>query len=90
MVKRAKQVEATSCIRELLLQRSLDISSRNITLEENQRWIIFEYTSRQIGIDSDSGVWIRESEGHDWRCISMPCTLSGALQAIDFLTEPSK
>jgi len=89
MAKRAKQVEAESCIRELLLQRRLAIPSRNITLEENRSWVIFEYTRRQIGIDSDSGLWIRESEADDWRCIAMPCTLSGALQAIDFLTEPS-
>jgi hypothetical protein len=50
-----KQAEAASHIRELLLKHEVDISSRNITLEDDQRWIVFEHKQRQVGIDSVSG-----------------------------------
>jgi hypothetical protein len=82
-----KQSEAATHIKELLSQRSITIPSRTLTLEDNQRWIIFEHKGRQVGIDSVSGVWIRENELSDWRCISMPCNVSGALQAVEFLTQ---
>ena len=82
-----KQSKAASHIRELLHQRGIDIPSRTINLEDSQRWAIFEYKGRQLGIDKVSGVWVRESELHDWRCISMPCNVSGALQAVEFLTK---
>jgi hypothetical protein len=80
-----KQAEATNHIKGLLIKRGLDIQSRKLALEENQHWNLFEYKERQIGIDSASGVWVRESELHDWRCIAMPCTVSGAIQAVEFL-----
>jgi hypothetical protein len=82
-----KQAEAAKHIKDLLGQRSVTVPSRTIILEDNQRWIIFEYQGRQVGIDSVSGVWIRVNERADWRCISMPCSVSGALQAVEFLTK---
>jgi hypothetical protein len=39
------------------------------------------------GIYSESGIWVRESIRHDWRCISMPCNVSGAIQSVEFLTQ---
>jgi hypothetical protein len=82
-----KQAEAANHIQELLNKAGYSLSSRKITLEDNQHWILFQYNVRQVGIDSASGVWVRESERHDWRCVAMPCTVSGAIQAVEFLTQ---
>lgn len=81
-----KQAEAANHIQELLNKAGYFVSPRKITLEDNQHWVVFEQNQRQIGIDSASGVWVRESEHHEWRCISMPCSVSGAIQAVEFLT----
>jgi hypothetical protein len=85
-MERTKQAEAARHIKELLAQRGINISSRNLTLEDNQKWILFEQKGLQVGIDTASGIWIRSSDS-DWRCISMPCTVGGALQAVEFLTS---
>lgn len=85
MAKLEKQVEAVNHIKEFLSNRGLNIPFRNLTLEDNQLWVVWEHKGRQIGVDSASGVWVRKSELHDWRCIAMPCTVSGALQAVEFL-----
>jgi hypothetical protein len=82
-----KQAEAANHIQELLNKAGYSISPRKITLEDNQHWVVFEHNKRQIGIDSASGVWVRESELREWRCIAMPCSVSGALQAVEFLTS---
>jgi hypothetical protein len=87
MRKANKQAEATSHIQALLIQRGIDIPYRKMTLDDNQHWTVFELNQRQIGIDSISGVWVRESIRHNWRCISMPCNVGGALQAVEFLTQ---
>jgi len=79
-MKAIKQAEAVNHIKNLLRERGLDLPSRT----DSQRWVIFGHKSRQLGVDSTSGVWIRERE-EDWRCISMPCTVSGAIQAVEFL-----
>ena len=86
-MKWLKQTQAASHIRELLHQRGIDIPSKRLTLPDSQQWIIFEYNGRQLGIDTASGVWVRESEDEDWRCICMPCNVSGAAQAVEFLTR---
>ena len=86
MGKANKQAEAANHIQELLTKRGLGIQSRKLTLEDDQHWVIYELNQRQIGIDSASGVWVRESIRHDWRCISMPCNVSSSLQAVEFLT----
>jgi hypothetical protein len=85
MPKLTKQAQASNHIRELLIQRGLDIPSRQMTLEDNQHWTVLQYGEREIGIDSASGVWVRASIGGEWHCLSMPCTVSGALKAIEFL-----
>jgi len=87
MPKWTKQAEAVSHIRELLIQRSFDVSSRKLILEDNQNWTVFERGERHIGIDSASGVWVRASIRDDWKCVSMPCTVSGALKAVEFLVK---
>jgi hypothetical protein len=84
MSKANKQSEAANHIQELLNKGGHSIGSRKITLEDNRHWIVFEYGGRQIGIDSDSGLWIRESSADTWICIAMPCTVSGAIQAVEF------
>jgi hypothetical protein len=68
MGKANKQAEAVNHIQELLTKRGLDIRSRKLTLEDDQHWTIFQHNQRQIGIDSASGVWVRESIRHEWRC----------------------
>jgi hypothetical protein len=87
MAKRTKQAEAASHIGEILNQGGLDIPSRQMTLADSQQWVIFQHKSKQIGIDSAAGVWVRKSEDEDWRCIAMPCTVSGAIQAAEFLIK---
>jgi hypothetical protein len=87
MPSKNKQAEAANHIRGLLMQRGLDIKSHRLTLPDNQQWVILEHEGRQVGIDSASGVWVRASIRHDWRCVAMPCTVSSALQALEFLVE---
>ena len=87
MPKCTKQAEAASHIRELLLKQGFDISSRNMTLEDDQRWVVFKHKQRQVGIDSASGIWLGTLSGDDWRCVAMPATLSGAAMAVDFLLK---
>jgi hypothetical protein len=86
MKKAGKQAEATGKIRELLLQRGFDIPSRKMTLPDDQQWTVFQYGERQLGIDAVSGVWVRASISDSWKCIALPCTISGAVQAVEFLT----
>jgi hypothetical protein len=52
-----------------------------------KHWVVFERNKRQVGIDAASGIWLRNSESEDWRCASMPHTMSGAIMAADFLSE---
>ena len=86
MSKYTKQAEAASHVRTLLLKQGVDISSRNITLEGDQQWTVFEYKQRQVKVDSASGIWVR-TQANDWRCLSMPATVSGAVMAVDFLLK---
>lgn len=87
MAKLTRQAEAATHIRDILVQRGFDILSRQITFEDNQNWTVFERGERHIGIDSASGVWVRASIRDDWKCVSMPCTVSGALKAVEFLIK---
>ena len=87
MGKANKQAEAAKQIQEFLERSGYSISPRKLTIEDNQHCIILEYKERQIGIDSASGVWVRESISHEWRCLAMPCMVSGAIQAVEFLTS---
>ena len=76
------QTEAVNHIKKLLRERGLEIPSRS----DSQRRVIFERNGKQLGIDSASGVWVRESAG-EWRCLALPCSVSGAIQAVEFLTR---
>jgi hypothetical protein len=82
-----KQAEAARHIKELLSKRGFNIPRKKLTLPDNQEWVIFEHSGKQIGIDTASGVWVRSSALDYWRCIGMPCTVSCAIQSVDFLTE---
>jgi len=81
-----KQAEAAKHIQELLSKRGFNIPRKKLTLPENQEWVIFEREGKQIGIDTASGVWVRIKD-RDWRYIGLPCTVSCAIQAGDFLTK---
>lgn len=87
MPKRTRQAEASDHIREILDERGFDISPRVVALEDNKSWLVFERAARQIGVDSDSGIWVRASREDKWRCIEVSCTVGGALEAVDFLTK---
>lgn len=80
-MKPIKQSEAANYIERLLIERGFNVPSRQLV----NRWIVFEYQGKQIGIDLAAGVWVRDSESDDWRCFAAPCTVSGAIQAVDFL-----
>jgi len=81
------QARAASHIRELLIQRGLDIPSRRVRLAADQEWVIFERNERQLGVDAASGIWLRNSVNEEWRCVAMSHTMSGAIIAADFLKE---
>ena|SRR5689334_13013340 len=81
-MKAIKQSEATNHIQKLLIERGFNVPSRTLA----NQWIAFDYEGKQIGVDLKSGVWIRELEG-EWRCLAMPCNVSGAIQAVEFLTN---
>ena len=85
-----KQAESASHVRELLIARGHDIPSRPLSLPDGQRWLVFERNGRQVGIDAASGICMRESSRHAWRCVAPLHTMSGALLALDFLTEDSQ
>ena len=78
-----KQLEAVNHIQKLLIERGFSIASRTLP----NQWVVFDYEGKQIGVDLKSGVWIRASELEDWRCACTPCNVSGAIQAVEFLTQ---
>lgn len=80
-MKAIKQSEATNYIERLLIERGYHIASRKLA----NRWVVFDYRGKQIGIDSASGIWVRGSESDDWRCFAAPYTVSGSIQAVEFL-----
>jgi hypothetical protein len=80
-----KQTKAASHMREILAERGFDIPSRRMTLGDNQQWVLFERGNHQVGIDSATGIWLRESGG-EWRCVGTVYSTSGAFMAVDFLT----
>jgi len=86
MPNRMKQARAASHIRELLLQRGVNIPSQSVAMGDEQ-WVVFEYEGRQIGIDPASGIWVRESDGNQWRCLADEHSMSGAFLAVGLLTK---
>lgn len=81
----SKQTEASNYIRNLLASRQLNPTFRTIMFE-NKEWIVFEHKDKELKIDPVSGLWIRMKDG-DWKCLATPCNVSGALQAVEFLTQ---
>lgn len=82
-----KQTKAVSHIRALLLERGVEVPSRISAMANGQRWVVFELHGRQIGIDPASGIWQRESDDCQWRCVATHHTTSGACLAVDFLSK---
>ena len=81
-----KQVEATTYIKNLLASRNIQIEPGIFILGEAEECQVFEYKNRCLAIDTKSGQWIGPSGG-EWRCIANSCTVSSALQAIEFLLK---
>jgi hypothetical protein len=81
-----KQTEATNHIKQLLSNSGVNLQPKKLTLPDGQQWNVFEREGKQIGIDLASGVWIRVKD-NDWRCIGLPCTVSCAIQAVEFLCK---
>jgi hypothetical protein len=82
-MKSIRQTEAVHHINGLLRERGFNMTPRHLG---SQRWVIFEHQGKQIGVDAAAGVWVREDESSAWRCLAIPCTVSGAIQAVEFLT----
>jgi hypothetical protein len=76
------QTEAVSHIKGLLKERGHAMGPR---LMGSTRWVVFEHQGRQLGVDPTAGVWVRASEQYGWRCLASPCTVSGAIQAVEYL-----
>jgi hypothetical protein len=83
MGKVPKQVEATRYIKNLLASRGVELEA-GIVLVAEEGWQVFEYHQKCIGIDPSSCIWVGKSGG-EWRQISKECTVSAALEAIEFL-----
>ena len=77
-----RQSEAKRYIQKYIEERDLTIHPTKLNHS-----FIFEHKGKQIGVDLSSGVWIRANAMEDWRCVSKPFMVSGALQAVEFLTS---
>lgn len=86
MPEQTAQQEAASYIKSTLSGRGHDIPYKSLKVGE-ETWIVFERGPSRVGIDSGSGVWLKESEENEGRCIEKPCTVSGALEAVEFLIK---
>ncbi len=75
-----KQAEAARYIQKYIAERGLTLHPT-----KHNHWLIFEHKGKQLGVDLKSGVWIRASEVEDWRCLCMPCSTSGSIQAVEYL-----
>jgi hypothetical protein len=82
-MKAITQTEAVNHIEKLLIERGFNVPSRQLV----NQWMVFEYQGKQIGIDLAARVWVRGSESDDGRCFAAPCTVSGAIQAVEFLAK---
>ena len=81
-----KQVEATTYIKKLLTSRNIQIEPGILIIGEAEECQVFEYNRKCLAIDTKSGIWIGTSGG-EWRQIASTCTVSSALQAIEFLLK---
>lgn len=86
MARFPKQAEATKYIRNLLASRKVELEPGIIVLGEAEECQVFERKKRCLAIDTKSGLWIGR-KGGEWRCIANACTVSSALEAVDFLLK---
>ncbi len=80
----SRQTEATRYIKNLLASRSVNIEPGIVIIGECD-WQVFDYQRKCLAIDPNAGVWIGMSGGK-WNPLGA-CTVSNALQAVDFLTK---
>ena len=85
MARFQKQADATRYINSLLESRNIRADS-GISEVGEEPWQVFEYNGKCIGIATNGSVWTGLSGG-GWKCISSTCTVSSALQAIEFLLK---
>jgi hypothetical protein len=81
-----KQAEATKYIKNLLISRNIHIEPGIIVFGEVEECQMFEYNNKCLAVDTKSGLWVGPS-GKEWRQIASTCTVSSALQAIEFLLK---
>lgn len=81
------QLEAASYIRAALESRGRKTASRKMDVADGKGWLVFEQISRSIAIDPEGGVWMRGADEDRWLCIEKPCTVGGALLAVEFLIQ---
>jgi hypothetical protein len=81
-----QQAEATRYIKNLLASRHIELEPGILTIGEAEECQVFEYNRKCLAIDTRSGIWIGPSGG-EWRQISSTCTVSSALQAIEYLLK---
>jgi hypothetical protein len=86
MAKFTKQAQATNHIKSLLASRNIQIEPGIIVFGEAEECQVFEYNNCCLAVDTRSGLWVGHLGG-DWRQLSSSCTVSGALQAVEFLTQ---
>jgi hypothetical protein len=82
-----QQTDAANRIKNALSERGLELSPRKLNLANNESWLVFESGLRQVGVDPASALWLRGSGRADWRCVAAPCSVSGVLMAVEFLTS---
>ena len=80
----SKQLEANRYITNLLASRGIHIES-SISLIGECDWQVFDYQRKCVAVDPTGGVWIGMSDGK-WNSLGT-CTVSNALQAVEFLTK---
>ena len=83
-MKFSKQDQATTYVKNLLAGRNIRLEPGIVILGEAEECQVFECRNRCLAIDTKSGIWIGPSGG-EWRQISSSCTVSSALEAIEFL-----
>lgn len=84
-MERLGQLEAATHIRTELVKRGMNISPGSISILGGVGWLVFRRGPRSIGVDQGSGIWVREYEDGEWRCLAKPCTVSQVLLGVDFI-----
>jgi hypothetical protein len=82
------QRQAINHIQSMLKQRGIKVEPGFLQVVE-QPCMVLERNDRSIAVDPSSGIWIGKVDC-TWECIDHTCTVSGALQAIEFLIETER